>query len=853
MKIGVQVGATLASSYNSVFRTAAKKTAVLQEQLAKSQGMAQTGKALKAQKTAISELITRQREFGDVSEDALKRARDQYRATVKQAREYGMTLAELKEKQSAFEQQASRTAAILGRQGLRQRNKDVRAEMHSQALPIAGAVMAMAVPVNRAMEFGHQLRAAGNITAMTAAQVDKTRKSMTQLAGATNQYRSNLLEGYSTLTGKGMEDGAAKALLTPIGKAATATQAAINDLSVTAYSAMDNLKVPVAQIGRTLDILTQSGKEGSFELKDMAQYFPSLTASAKALGVEGIEGVASLGAALQVAMKGAGDPSEAANNFRNFLSKATSPETVKRFQMLGVDIKQVLNQGISQGRNPIEVFLDQIQRSTGGDQFKMGELFGDMQVLNFLKPMLANMDEYKRIKQSALQAQGVVDKDFANMMGTASEKAKAAKIALEGASDAIAKHLVPVVGQGAVLFAGLTSRIGAFAEANPMVTRSVISAAAGLLAFRVGAFAFRYGATVVSDASIMLRSGFVKARTAFLGLNTAMLANPMTWIVAGIAGAGFLIWKYWEPLKAFFTNFWNGIEAGWNRIKPMFPEIAGVVNTVTNAFSTLTGPGGVLGQYTGDTTAAAQAGAQWGDSVGSKLQSILTITQSAVQTIGIVYTGLETIFVGAGEAIGSTVFEIVQFVTTVQEQWTALSDFIKSIDIGQIIKNMFSGPLNFVSNGLGKIGAALGLSGDSSEPAPANVPKMAMGGLVVRPTLALVGEAGQEAVVPLTNKSRGLQMLGVAAQHLGVAGFGGLSMDTSGPRQMSLPSLPDLPSMSAKPRGGDGINIVINVTVNGQDAAQAAPAVRQAVVDGVADLESKLAAIRQQQERLSFG
>jgi len=39
-----------------------------------------------------------------------------------------------------------------------------------------------------------------------------------------------------------------------------------------------------------------------------------------------------------------------------------------------------------------------------------------------------------------------------------------------------------------------------------------------------------------------------------------------------------------------------------------------------------------------------------------------------------------------------------------------------------------------------------------------HIPKLATGGIVTRPTLAMIGEAGAEAVIPLTGKNRGMGM-----------------------------------------------------------------------------------------------
>ncbi|WP_369676303.1 hypothetical protein, partial [Enterococcus faecium] len=72
-------------------------------------------------------------------------------------------------------------------------------------------------------------------------------------------------------------------------------------------------------------------------------------------------------------------------------------------------------------------------------------------------------------------------------------------------------------------------------------------------------------------------------------LNTAILANPITWIivavVALIAVLGVLIYKYFEPLKAFLSGFWDGFIQGF----------APVIQSCSGLFAALSPIGDALG------------------------------------------------------------------------------------------------------------------------------------------------------------------------------------------------------------------------------------------------------------------
>ncbi|WP_223641524.1 phage tail tape measure protein, partial [Rhodobacter sp. TJ_12] len=214
------------------------------------------------------------------------------------------------------------------------------------------------------------------------------------------------------LAGRGANLDVAMAAAEPINRAATAYRASAEDLAAASWAAVDNLKVPANQIATALDMMAQAGKEGAFELKDMATYFPSLGAAYQGLGQSGTGAVADLAAALQVVRKGTGDASTAATNLANVLQKIYAPGTVKKFAEQGVDIFAEMEAAAKRGLTPIEAIAELTNRTLNGDLSKLGNLFEDAQVQAGMRSLIQNMDEYRRIRQEATQASGVVDKDF---------------------------------------------------------------------------------------------------------------------------------------------------------------------------------------------------------------------------------------------------------------------------------------------------------------------------------------------------------------------------------------------------------------------------------------------------------
>ncbi|PHQ72395.1 MAG: phage tail tape measure protein [Sneathiella sp.] len=312
-----------------------------------------------------------------------------------------------------------------GAEGFHKRMGKVADRVNRQTKRAGLAIGAgLAVSINQARKYSAALTDLGIVTGQKADELERIGDHYLKVSGKVNQYAIDLVKSANILAGKGLDADKIEGLVEVVGRAATATGASLEDLTNTTFSLVDNLKIAPEYIKRALDILAKGGKEGGFELEAMAKHIPSLSAAMRTLGMEGEMAAAQLTAALQVAMKGAGSENEAANNMQNFLAKLTSPETVKRFSKFGVSVEKVLADAAENGVTPFEAMIEKVAEITKGDPFKLGQLFGDLQVQNFLKPMLSDLDEYKRIRDEALKSEGLIDQDFLIRMKDSDEQFK---------------------------------------------------------------------------------------------------------------------------------------------------------------------------------------------------------------------------------------------------------------------------------------------------------------------------------------------------------------------------------------------------------------------------------------------
>lgn len=278
-----------------------------------------------------------------------------------------------------------------------------------------------------------------------------TRREYEALALAAGQTSETVADGAGQMIAAGVAQDVVDRTLEVIGKSATAASAELSEMAAVSTALMNTLNVPESELEGALAGLVVAGKEGAFELKDMARYYAQLTGQIKKFGIEGREASDQLATLLQIAKKGTSDPGQAANNLNNFLSKALAPVTIKKFAEMDVDIEAVMKDAAAKGINPLEAMLQKIGKLTGvsadsigkymaiaqkrgleggealayvrnqleaiGGASRLGELFQDQQVLDFLIPMLANIDEYKRIKAEVATATGAdIDADFETKM-----------------------------------------------------------------------------------------------------------------------------------------------------------------------------------------------------------------------------------------------------------------------------------------------------------------------------------------------------------------------------------------------------------------------------------------------------
>ncbi|WOI91323.1 hypothetical protein RYQ61_00225 [Streptococcus intermedius] len=206
-----------------------------------------------------------------------------------------------------------------------------------------------------------------------------------------------------------------------------------------------------------------------------------------------------------------------------------------------------------------------------------------------------------------------------------------------------------------------------------------------------------------------------------------------------------------------YNDIKNALQSVGNWFTQKFQE---AWNGLTTIFS---GLGSWFGQRWSDVTAALSNVASW---FGSIFGQAYSAVQSAFSSIGSFFSGIwntvQNIFVNAGQMVGSAVGGAFR---------GAINAVLGTIEN---IVNSFINMINGVIGIINKLpGVSLGYIGG------VNLPRLARGGIVDSPTVAMIGEAGKEAVVPLENTGF-LQTMGRVVSSAVVDALGGITPHSGG-------------------------------------------------------------------------
>jgi len=321
--------------------------------------------------------------------------------------------------------------------------------------------------VQQFAEAEHSLRGVGNAGGIAKERLASVAEELLGIAKSTNQWRQDLIGGLNVLVSSGMEFERSISLIKDIGDAATGSQASIEDLASTVFALDHNLRVLPKDMGKSLNILTNEGFAGAFELKDMARYFPKIAAESQKLNISGPNAAASLGAALQVSRGNTGTPEEAATNLYDYMNKLTAKSTTHDLMKeFGVNWEKDFRKKVLKAKDPLLASVEFMHKKIGENPFAMNKVFGNVQTIQFLTAMFnkddkgkTGIERYKEIYNNSLNDPHAIQKAKSRNMDTLQEQWKQTGIIMDSIVQK-SKALNESMSLGAKLLEGMNKKLG---------------------------------------------------------------------------------------------------------------------------------------------------------------------------------------------------------------------------------------------------------------------------------------------------------------------------------------------------------------------------------------------------------
>lgn len=426
----------------------------------------------------------------------------------------------------------------------------------------------------------------GQLTPTYYAMADAIKAMGERIPMATTEIAA-LVEGAARMGVQGKDNLLAFAEVAA--NAATAFELPADEIGENLARIADLYKLPiknVGQLGDAINYLDDNAKSKGADIIDVLQRTAGVTAS---VGMSYKEA-----AALGSTFLTLGATAEVAGTATNAMVRelAIATQQPKRFQeglkAIGLEADALQSGMAKNATGTLQTVLDAINKLPKAEQLSVttqlfGKEFGDDAA-----KLAQNIGEYRRQLElvNDTAGQGSMQKEADIRAELLSSRMEMAKNRAFNLTSTLGESLKPTVLELIESFNSVASRVSAWVKANPELTGQILKTVAGVAALAAG-----FGAVTLGVASFLgpfavaryaltlfgIKGGalgsvlFNLARTALpmvakgiFIIGRALMMNPIGLAVMAIAGAAYLIYKNWEPIKAFFLGIWAEIKAGFD-------------------------------------------------------------------------------------------------------------------------------------------------------------------------------------------------------------------------------------------------------------------------------------------------
>ncbi|WP_024166377.1 phage tail tape measure protein, partial [Escherichia coli] len=466
---------------------------------------------------------------------------------------------------------------------------------------------------------------------------------------------SDAASGQSFLAMAGFTPQAIQAALPGVLNMALAGGVELGETADIGSNILTQFNLTADQMDRVGDTLTAAFTRTNTDLRALGETMKYTGPVAAKLGISLEEAAAMAGMLANNGLRG----SDAGTAMRASLSRLASPPKA------AADALKELGVSVADARGKMRPMEDVLL-----DLYKATQKYGQVDQVSFFKDIAgeeafvglqtlvaaAGSGELQKLTRELQGARGEADRVAKVMADNLDGDLKNLDSAWEGLRIRISDLVDGPLRSVTQWLTRVLEKITSLAQAHPVLTRQLLIAGGALLAMTatIGSLSLVIGvlygklATLRLGFDILTRSmnvvrvlpalwGMVTGSVSLLGGVIGALFSPVGLIVAALAGAAVLIWKYWDPIRAFFAGVFSGImerltplRDTFERFGPVFDVIGSGISQVFNWFKSLLSP---MESSKETLDKCTSAGEVFGNVLGGALQLVLTPAKMLLDTL----------------------------------------------------------------------------------------------------------------------------------------------------------------------------------------------------------------------------
>ena len=578
-----------------------------------------------------------------------------------------------------------------------------RSELKSDAMETLALGLSVALPVKLAIDFESAMADVKKVVDFKTDDGFQTLRSEILDLTRILPQSANDLARIATSGGQlGIASSDIKQFTTTVAKMATA-------FDMTAESAGDSMaklaniyQIPINKIGLLGDAVNELSNNSAATANDIINTLSRVGGATKAFGLSETQAAALSNTFISLGKS----PEVAATAINGMLIKLqTAEKQGDKFKdaltSINVSAESLKTAIGKDAQGALSSFLRVVNMVPKADQMGLlVDLFG-LEYADDVAVLAGSMETYAgslKLVKDVGSYEGSMEKEFQARAATTANNLRLLQNGLTELGINMGTVVLPSLNDMVNSLRPIVSGFANWARENSALVGGVIKLVTGTLALRLGVIALTYGVTLGASAlnamgvALSVATGktalfnktlittrlapFISGLSALAGalpgisggfalLGGVIAATPIGWIIAGIAGvvaAGLLIYKYWEPIKAWTGAFFAGIQMGLQPIgdafsaafapaAPILNYLGNVIKDVTQWFSEALTPVNMTGDALGRV---GGAGLEFGRSMGAFISTLATPLRWVLQVISEIPKAMEG-------GIGSMAALIVNF------------------------------------------------------------------------------------------------------------------------------------------------------------------------------------------------